>query len=62
MKKLLAFAMILSLGVFCAVGCTEKPKTTKPTDKGTVTTPEKKPVDTAKPGDTTKPEEKPAPK
>ena len=33
MKKLVAFAMILSLGLFCAVGCKPAPKDT-PADKG----------------------------
>ena len=28
MKKLVAFAMILSLGLFCAVGCKPAPKDT----------------------------------
>jgi len=35
MKKLVAFAMILSLGMFCAVGCGEKKDTNKKDTKTT---------------------------
>ena len=36
MKKLVAFAMILSLGLFCAVGCKPAPKENKDAEKPVV--------------------------
>jgi hypothetical protein len=41
MKKLVAFAMILSLGLFCAIGCQAK-KAEKPAAKPAVTKEEPK--------------------
>jgi len=51
MKKLVAFALVLSLGLFCAVGCTPK-KDTKDAKKDT-TTDVKKDKDTTTPPVTT---------
>ena len=43
MKKLVAFALVLSLGLFCAVGCTPaKPKPVEPKKVKTPATPDKK--------------------
>ncbi len=58
MKKLVAIAMILSLGMFCTVGCGPAPK---PPVKPGINAPEKKPNET-KPGDTKPGETKPMPK
>jgi hypothetical protein len=37
MKKLVAFALVLSLGLFCAAGCTPAKKTDKDVKKDTTT-------------------------
>ena len=53
MKKFLAFVVMLSVGLFSAVGCTD---TKKPTDKGKDKPVVDKPADTGK----DKPADKPA--
>ena len=65
MKKFVAFVMILSLGLFCAVGCNKpaaKPKDKAPVEKAA----DKAPADAAapaeKPADAAAPAEKPADK
>jgi hypothetical protein len=62
MKKLVAFAMILSLGLFCAVGCNKPAAPAKPPVKPPVATPVDKPAadaPAAKPaGDAAAPTEK----
>lgn len=70
MKKFVAFVMILSLGLFCAVGCNKpaaKPKDKAGTEKSADKAPaEKAPADAAapaeKPADVAAPAEKPAEK
>ena len=62
MKKFVAFAMILSLGLFCAVGC--KPAETKKVDKKPDVTKEvkegdKAPATTPPAPDTEKDKDKP---
>ena len=58
MKKLVAFAMILSLGLFCAVGCSKPPAGTKKTE---TTKTEVNKSEEAKPGEKAAPADKAAP-
>ena len=63
MKKLVAFALVLSLGLFLAVGCAKEVKpVTPPANRppaNASATPEKKAGEAAKPGEPAKPETKP---